>query len=83
MSRLHKAVLLSMGSLGPACAAAEGGIGRAGNVLGDGGEVTGPVILAILVSGLVLHYGGERALFKMWGGLLLAALVIGTLKRFL
>jgi hypothetical protein len=60
-------------------------IDRAGNVLSDGGDssITGPAIFFIVLSFLVLHLGGESALFKMWGFLLAAAIGIGLLKGML
>ncbi|WP_090141132.1 hypothetical protein [Limnohabitans sp. DM1] len=58
-------------------------IDRAGNILDDGDSgLSGPAILFMVLSGLVLHFAGERALFKMWGGFFLIAAIIGLTRKF-
>lgn len=61
---------------------AQAQIDRAGNVISDGGDasVGGPVIFFVILSFLVLHLGGEGALFKMWGVLLAGAIGVGLLR---
>ena len=51
-------------------------------MISDGGDasVGGPVIFFVILSFLVLHLGGEGALFKMWGVLLAGAIGVGLLR---
>lgn len=60
-------------------------IDRAGNVISDGDEtpVGAAGVAFIALSFAVMHFLGERAMFKMWGGFFVVAIIIGVAKKFL
>lgn len=58
-------------------------IDRAGNVIdGEGAEFGSPAIFATLASFAILHFYGDKVLFKIWAIGFSVALVIGLARKF-